>query len=324
MMIFFKIIAILITTGAGLLQIGLEYRWHDKRTNRHKKVRSLLIFLMVVGFLAASILVFWDDRQSEKQIQTLTALKRSAEKAAKDSENRELKAIKDREKIKIDLNALQTEYYRQVLEARALEEAAIQQRKTLENQIERLQDNLEPFLRVANTRFPEQHDEKSALSKLANELKTLESRTKKIETEKEQEKIQSSYRKPDPSLRNQVINRLRTINEKDNNLVMTIECEMGNQYRLRVVNDLVAMIKEANIPVNLISSQSFFQKPPPPIIATFNPDDEVLFHGVISSLNGYMGGEITRIRRSDTPRGTIKIEFYGEPVFFTNTGVEFH
>ena len=324
MMIFFKIIAILIATGAGLLQIGLEYRWHDKRTNRHKQVRSLLIFLMVVGFLAASILVVWDDRQSEKQIQTLTALKSSAETAAKDFEKRELKAIEDREKIKVDLNALQTEYNRQVLEERIREEAATQQRKQLENQIEGLRDKLEPFVRVATARFPDQHDERSALSKLANELRTLESRTKKIETEKEREKIQSTYRQPNPSLRNLVINRLRAIIEKHNNLVINIECEMGNRQRLRVVNDLVAMIKEANIPVNRISSQSFFRKPPPPIRATFNPDDEVLFHNVISSFNGYLGGEITRTRRSDTPRGTIKLKFYGEPVFFTNTGVEFH
>lgn len=324
MMISIKIVAILIATGAGLLQIGLEHRWHDKRTKRHKKVRSLLILLMIVGCLTASILVVWDGRQSEKQIQTLTTLKNNAEKATIDSENRELKAIEDREKIKADLKALQTDYNRQVFESKTREETATNQRKQLEHQIEGLQDKLEPFVSFATKRFPGQHDEKTALSKLADELKTLANRTKKIENEKEQEKIQSTYRQPDPSLRNQVIDRLMAIKQNDNSLVIEIDCENGNQLRLRVVNDLVAMIKEANIPVKLVGTQTFFKKPPPPIRATFNPDDEALFHTVISCFSGYLGGTITRTRKSDSPRGKIKLKFYGQPVFFNNTGVEFH
>jgi hypothetical protein len=324
MMIYIKIIAILIASGAGLFQIALEYRWHDKRTKIHKQVRSLLILLMVMGFFAAAILVVWDDRQSEKQIQALTDLKSGAEKATKDSEERELKAIEDREKIKVDLSALQAEYNRQLLEARVLEDAATQQRKQLENQIEGLQGQLEPFVRIATNRFPGQYDEKIALSKLANELKTLKNRTKKIETEKEKARIQSTYQQPDPILRNQVIRRLRAIIEKEKNLAISIDCEMGNQQRLRVVNDLVVMIKEANIPVKRIFSQTAYLKPPSPVIATFNPDDELLFHDVIFSFSGYLGGELTRTRRSDTPRGTIKLKFNGEPVFFTNTGLEFH
>lgn len=302
-MIFIKIIAIISTFLAGLIQIALEYRWHDKRTKKHKRVRSLLICFMILGVLVATISVIWDDRQSEE---------------------REQRAIDDRVKIKADLNSLQAKYDQQVLEARSFEHAATQQRKQLESQIEGLQDKLEPFVTIATNRFPGQYDEKIALSKLANELRELESRTKKIETEKERERIQSTYKRPDLRLRNQVISRLRTIIEKEKSLVISIEYEMGNQLRLRVVNDLITMIKEANIPVNRTSSQTHFRKPPPPMRAIFHPDDEQLFHNVISAFRGYLGGKITRTRKPDTPRGKIRLKFYGEPVFFTNTGVEFH
>ena len=94
-MILFKIIAIFLTAGAGLLQIGLEYRWHDKRTKKHKRIRSLLIFLMIIGVLTASFLVFYDDQQSEKQIKSLTELKSGFEKEASDAEQRESNAIEE-------------------------------------------------------------------------------------------------------------------------------------------------------------------------------------------------------------------------------------
>ncbi len=189
-MILVKIIAIVIATAAGLLRFGLEYRWHDKRTNKHKKVKALLILLMVVGLLTASILVVWDGQQSEEQIQ-------SAEKAAKDSERRELKAIEDRESIKVDLDALQTEYNRQVLEARTREETATKQRKQLEdqanasaardatsqaellalrNQIGDLNERLEPLVLIATRIYPGL-PEGSALERLTESLADVRTRT---------------------------------------------------------------------------------------------------------------------------------------------------
>lgn len=99
-MIVFKIIAISIATGVALLQIGLDSKWHDRRTKKHKRIRSRLIILMILSALTALFLVIYDDWQSQKQIGTLTDLKKSAEKAATDAENREKNAIKDRERLR--------------------------------------------------------------------------------------------------------------------------------------------------------------------------------------------------------------------------------
>lgn len=99
-MIVLKIIAISIATGVALLQLGLDSKWYDRRTKKHKRIRSLLIVLMILSALTALFLVIYDDWQSQKQIQNLIALKKSAVKAAADAENREKNAIKDRERLR--------------------------------------------------------------------------------------------------------------------------------------------------------------------------------------------------------------------------------
>ena len=207
-LLFLKIVAILIVAGVAFLQIGLDFRFQNERTGRQKLVRSLLILLLGVGFLAALILVVWSDRQSENQVQTLATVKNSAEKALENSkkkelilttdlektkvdlnalrakynnaekalensEKREFKAIENLERIKIAFNALQIKYNRQVLDETIREKAATHQREQLKNKIGGLQDKLEPFVKVATTRFPHLSDEKNALSKLADELKNF-------------------------------------------------------------------------------------------------------------------------------------------------------
>ena len=93
---------------------------------------------------------------------------------------------------------------------------------------------------------------------------------------------------------------------------------------MSVVKDLVGMIKAAGITVKLSTGQTFFLKPPPPIRVVYNPEDEDLFHKVMSALEGYMGGNVTRTRKKEMQSGILNLEFYGSPVFFTNTGVGFH
>ena len=112
---------------------------------------------------------------------------------------------------------------------------------------------------------------------------------KRPEIDRNQERDRLAYHEPSASLRNQVISRLKNIAKLHENLVINIVCEMGNQQRLRVANDLVEMIKAAKISVKLSTEQTFFLKPPPPIRMVYNPNNEDLFQKVISALEIYMG-----------------------------------
>lgn len=87
-----KIVAILITTVVGLIQIALEYKWHDKLTAIHKRIRVVLISLMIVGFSTAAVLIYLGDRDARDRLATLIDLKSSAEKSADDEERREKRA----------------------------------------------------------------------------------------------------------------------------------------------------------------------------------------------------------------------------------------
>lgn len=135
-----KIVAILITTVVGLIQIALEYKWHDKRTAIHKKIRVVLISLMIVGFSTAAVLIYLDDRDARDRLATLIDLKSSAEKSADDAERREQKAHQDRLLIQQNLDELKFQ--------------------------------MEPFISLAIANYPNL-DATNALSRLSNDIKSL-------------------------------------------------------------------------------------------------------------------------------------------------------
>ena len=92
-MIYLKIIALIISIGAGLIRVGLDYKWHDKRTNKHKLIKNILVVLMILGLLFMPFVVWYDQQQAEKVI--------------KDAINREKQAISERKQITDELNRLQ-------------------------------------------------------------------------------------------------------------------------------------------------------------------------------------------------------------------------
>lgn len=106
MMITLKIIAIALPTLSGIIQFGLEYYWKDRRTNKHKRIRCLLILIMIIGFFTAVVLVVYDDKDAQHQISTLTDLKLKAENEALESEKRERRAQEDRKHIQLKLNKI--------------------------------------------------------------------------------------------------------------------------------------------------------------------------------------------------------------------------
>jgi hypothetical protein len=147
---------------------------------------------------------------------------------------------------------------------------------------------------------------------------------RKPEVDKEQERNCATYLPPSVSLRNQVISRLKSITTLREDLVINIVCELGDQQRIRVVKDLVDMIKTAGISIKLFRNQTFFLQSRPPIGAVYNPNDDYLFIKVMSALEGYMKGKGKWVRKIEMQSGIVNLEFCGIPRFYANTGVEFH
>ena len=174
-----QLLAILVVTCIGLIHIGLEYKWHDKRTKRHKQIRFILISLMIISFLAASVLVFLDDRQSKKQIQELSKLNISHEKTAEVAAKRENEAIEDRERIK--------------------------------NELYILQEEIKPVVQLATKKYPDL-DTKNALFKLAEEIQNLQKQNEEliqgknelIKSNNQLIKSIDNYQKENIKLKNQV------------------------------------------------------------------------------------------------------------------------
>jgi general secretion pathway protein A len=153
---------------------------------------------------------------------------------------------------------------------------------------------------------------------------TSNAKLKRPAVDRNQERDRYTYQEPSASLRNEVISRLKNIATLHEDLVINIVCEMGNQQRLCVANDLVEMIKAAKISVKLCTEQTFFINPPSPIRVVYNPNDEALLLKVMSSLEGYMGGRVKKTRKKEMQSGMVSLEFFGSPIFYNNTAVSFN
>lgn len=83
-----------------LLQQFVEYKWHDKRTRKHKIIRQFLIFLIVI-LGGISIYTAIDQENNSKNLTNdIDEIKRNSEKTILVSEEREKKAQQDRDDIK--------------------------------------------------------------------------------------------------------------------------------------------------------------------------------------------------------------------------------
>ena len=65
-MLFLTLLALGVAAGAGLLQIGLEYKFHDKRTRRHRQIRALLVSLLVLSAIGGGALLILDDLEQAR------------------------------------------------------------------------------------------------------------------------------------------------------------------------------------------------------------------------------------------------------------------
>jgi len=292
-MIFVKFIAILLTTAAGLLQISLEHKWHDKRTKQQKKIRSLLIILMIVGFITASSLVIYDDQQTEKQIQGLTELNNSAEKAAKDAERRESKAIEDREQIKKELGELQ--------------------------------EKIKPVVELATEKYPSL-DVKNALVKLTDELQDLQKQSEELQRQTKTLSVRDYFHSLKPDTKNIVIERLKQVRGslRDRKIEIQIISETGNTNRQKVAKELVEILKECNFRTSGPTPTMTFSKGVlSPVVISINPTEEDIARKLAYALNPFLNVEFSgKVQNSYDP-GKITIAIYGNPMFNENGSVTF-
>lgn len=235
-MIIIKIIAIIITTASGLLQIGLEYRWRDKRTKFHKSIRSLLIVLMVIGSITAVTLLIYDDKDSKEQIKSLTFLKNSAEKSAKDAES-QINSL-----TILRLNAERT-----ALEAEKRELKAQEDRSKIQGELDKINEQMKPLLDIAVAKYPNVSADK-ALRQLAERINSIEAETvntkKELENTKQELILKTSDRKLTKEQEQFLIQSLSGISGK-----VIVNADLADSEANMYANQIKAALSETNLEV---------------------------------------------------------------------------
>lgn len=276
-----------------MVQIGLEYKWHDKRTKTHKKIRSFLILLIILGFLSASVIVIFDDRQSDKQVQALTELKDSAEKATKNSEAREQKAIEDRERIREEL--------------------------------EKLQAQIKPVVKLATDKYPTL-DVNSALIKLADDIQDLQKQNIYLRKQTETLKAKDYFHPLDSRNKNIVDQRLRQIISSTSNrkIKLIIISESGNTNRQKVAQQLVKILTESGFNAEGPAPVMTFSKGVMPAVRMeLNPADEDIAMQLAYALNPYLNVKFSGKTKNAHEQGKITIAIHGNPIFSVDGSVTF-
>jgi hypothetical protein len=249
--------------------------------------------MMIVGFLSTSILVIYDDRQSDLQVRTLTSLKESAEKTAKNSEERELKAISDREQIK----------------------------KELEN----LQNQIGPVVKLATEKYPTL-DINEALTKLAEDVQILQMQNEELKLKTNELKEQDYFHPLNSETKNTVIQRLsRIVNSESNrDIQITIVCESGNTNRQKVAKQLVDILSQGGFKAKGPSpTMTFSRGVLPPVRMSLNLADEDIARQLAFALNPYLNVKFLGKKSSENEQSRITIAIYGDPIFSENGIVTF-
>ncbi len=133
----------IITLIIALINLGLQHRWKDKRTKKHKIIKRFLIFSMVLTALLSIVFI-------------------------KISEN-EFKQILNNQ---INLR----------IEAEARDSLARKQRDRLENRLTNIEKKFEPFVMMGKRIYPKKSSEEALnnilidLNNLANSIKKTEAR----------------------------------------------------------------------------------------------------------------------------------------------------
>lgn len=101
-MLILKILAPVFILVLALFHIALEYKWHDRRTKKHKRVRFLLGTLLILSTIVTVVLVF-NDHQDGQHLQSQLETLRLEE------QQREIEADSTRASLQYELLTTKTE-----------------------------------------------------------------------------------------------------------------------------------------------------------------------------------------------------------------------
>lgn len=132
-MLFLKLLVPILIGILSILQICIDFFWYDKKTKKHKIIRSLLPYLVILMTVITAIIVISDNTSSEKLETELKQLTKNSELSIELANKRETEAIKE---------------------------------------IGELKELLKPFVEIADRNYPNM-DKNLALNKLADELETV-------------------------------------------------------------------------------------------------------------------------------------------------------
>lgn len=110
----------------GVLEVLMEWKWHDWRTRLNK----LLIIILILLAIASIYLIISDHSERKEQADQLRQIIQKEEMTLDEARKREKDAIKDREKLQKNVDSLHS-------------------------RLSQLVSRLEPFLEVAKLRHPD-------------------------------------------------------------------------------------------------------------------------------------------------------------------------
>lgn len=73
-MLWFKLFAPVLLFAIAFVRLGLQDKWHDRRTKEHKRILGLLVCLMVVAMLTSCFAIWWDSSEASDLKSQVTKL----------------------------------------------------------------------------------------------------------------------------------------------------------------------------------------------------------------------------------------------------------
>jgi hypothetical protein len=150
-----RILSPLLVLGVAFSQIVIDHIWHDKRTKKYRRTRSVLISILVIMTLFTMFIVY----QSEKDNVDLKKSLKNIEQLVENLKSENITIAKQSEKLEFE---------------------AKNERASLEKKINSIEVKLEPFINVAKTTYPGINID-NALKKLLNDIDSLKEKTSGLE-----------------------------------------------------------------------------------------------------------------------------------------------
>ena len=201
-------------------------------------------------------------------------------------------------------------------------------RKLLQDKIDKLQETLNPFLKIAGARHPNVSGEE-ALVQLAKEIETLTKKTERIETTTQQVVSRDHYRPLADKTKTNVVQNIKRVIAKFNNttIVVSVNAEIGSQNRQQVAKELSDVLKLSALQVEGPHYMSTFpatgSAPMPAIGITCNPSDWIMLAELVEAWQPFIKARVQGKRSDSVKAGRLSITIWGDPLFEQDGSVYF-